>query len=201
MSTAKTKSKKQKRNLSKKTETGVKATKVITQEVEAKAEPEEVEVEVKVTKAVAQEVEVKEDLKEEAPSHTSPGMAKLIHDMANMMASNDKRGLLLLRRKVRYRIFRIRDSLMKGQTPPTEYDDGLRAWIDLQLRSGMTWFRLEKENGREKNVGGFSFNWDVSAKEPLKVIEAIEWDGGIDQDLFEKCGVKKCVPPAFTKQE
>ena len=83
-----------------------------------------------------------------------------------------------LRREIRYRLFRIREG-------KSEYDKGLKKWIELQFREGMTW-------------ANFTFIWDVSAIEPLKLIEAMEWDGRMVFDVGSK--KKICDPPAFTNQ-
>lgn len=83
-----------------------------------------------------------------------------------------------LRREIRYRLFRIREE-------KKEYDFGLKKWIELQFREGMTW-------------ANFTFIWDVSAIEPLKLIEPTEWDGRMVFDVGSK--KKICDPPAFTNQ-
>lgn len=81
------------------------------------------------------------------------------------------------RSKIRYKLFLIR----LGKY--TE-DDDLKEYIESQFSNGMTW----------KN---FTFKWDVSPKDPLKVITQDEWvdeGGGMD----EVTG--KMYPPAFTSQ-
>lgn len=84
----------------------------------------------------------------------------------------------IIRKQIRYRMFRIREN-------KSEYDLGLKKWMELQFTSGMNW-----EN--------FTFTWDVSANDPLKVVEQLEWDGQI---VFDKMAGKKfCDPPAFTHQ-
>ena len=73
--------------------------------------------------------------------------------------------------------------------------------MELQFRDHLKWFKLNGDKDGNKEVdGGFTFEWDVSAQEPLKVVEALEWDGAFDSVLLEKCNVRKCVPPAFTRQ-
>jgi hypothetical protein len=147
-------------------------------------------------------------LKSEIPEHASPEMASLILKMASLMQANKKSELIKMRREIRRRLFRIRDSLANGQIPSPEYDSGLRAWMELQFNNGkLKWFQKsvdtdEKSPTYKKTIisGGFTFEWDISSEEPLKVIEPLEWDGGFDQLLYKKCNIKRCVPPAFTKQ-
>lgn len=86
-----------------------------------------------------------------------------------------------IRRGIRYRLFRIRD----GGDIAKEHDKGLKSWIEFQFKPGMIWDE-------------FTFTWDVSPSEPLKVISPFEWlaeGGGIDPET----GL--CVPSGFTKQE
>lgn len=85
------------------------------------------------------------------------------------------------RRDIRYHIFRIRDGIDLTLYPEFENFVELKTIIETQFVQGMTW-----EN--------FTFDWDVSSKNPLKVITQFEWDGRIDKFL------NKCDPPAFTKQ-
>jgi hypothetical protein len=84
----------------------------------------------------------------------------------------------VVRKQIRYRIFRIREG-------KSEYDLGLKKWFELQFAVGMTW-------------DNFSFTWDVSSKDPLKIIDAIEWDGQVILD--KQTGKRFCDPPAFTNQ-
>ena len=81
------------------------------------------------------------------------------------------------RRKIRHRLFLIR---MDKDT----IDDDLRLHMESQFTSKMGW----------KN---FTFEWDVSPKDPLKVITPEEWtrEGG-GMDLL----TGKMYPPAFTGQ-
>jgi hypothetical protein len=134
------------------------------------------------------------------PEHASPQMANLILEMAKLMQSNNRKGLILMRRKIRNRLFKIRKALLEGQDPLAEDDSGLKKWIELQFNDHMKWYKLIDKNGKKIVDGGFTFEWDISAQEPLKVVESLEWDGSFDQVLLEKCNVRKCVPPAFTKQ-
>ena len=122
------------------------------------------------------------------PEHASEEMAKLIMEVSSAMINKNARALILLRRKIRYRLFRIKDAAIKGETPKKEHDSGLRKWMELQFPPGVTW-------------NEYTFEWDVSAHEPLKLIIPMEWDGAYDSELYEKCGLKKCSPPAFTKQK
>ena len=81
------------------------------------------------------------------------------------------------RRNIRYRLFRIRED-----NDPV--NDDLKSYIESQFEFGMTWKT-------------FTFTWDVSPQDPLKVITEDMWDderGGYDPVT----GVKS--PPGFTHQ-
>lgn len=81
------------------------------------------------------------------------------------------------RSKIRYNLYLIR------QGKYTREDD-LREYIESQFTHGMSW----------KN---FTFKWDVSPKDPLKVITQDQWvseGGGMDPVTG------KMHPPAFTSQ-
>jgi hypothetical protein len=87
-----------------------------------------------------------------------------------------------IRRKIRYRLFRIREG-------KSEYDNGLKAWIEMQFSENMNW-------------GNFTFEWDVSAEDPLRVITPMEWLTTGGQLIFEPgTKTRACDPAAFTKQE
>jgi len=87
-----------------------------------------------------------------------------------------------IRRKIRYRIFRIREG-------KEQYDKGLKAWFELQFTEDMNW-------------GNFTFDWDVSPSDPLKVITPMEWvSSGGDLVTLPGSKVRNCDPPAFTRQE
>lgn len=131
--------------------------------------------------------------------HNTPEMHALILNVTNAQRADDieleqwklkmgdkarlaslplRKNTRIARKQIRYRLFRIREN-------KPEYDLGLKKWIELQFTQGMTW-----EN--------FTFMWDVSATDPLKVVEQMEWDGQI---VFDKAAGKKfCDPPAFTHQ-
>lgn len=102
-------------------------------------------------------------------SHATPEMAALIIELS----SADTSKLRTLRRSIRNRLFGIRDG-------KSEADLGLKKWFELQFRTGMTW-------------NDFTFSWDISCKEPLKLIGPFEWDG----QVFDG----RCDPAAFTHQE
>lgn len=83
------------------------------------------------------------------------------------------------RRKIRYRLFRIRE----GHLGP--FDEGLKNFIEKQFTHGETW-------------QNFTFYWDVSPTNPLKVIRQYDWvseGGSID------IATLILEPPGFTKQE
>ena len=84
------------------------------------------------------------------------------------------------RKHVRYRLFRIRED-------KDMYDNGLRDFIEKQFKPGMFW-------------KDFTFDWDVSPKDPLKLISPYEWneEGGRHVILDSKTRI--CDPSAFTKQ-
>lgn len=121
---------------------------------------------------------------QETPAHITPEMAQLIFEVEKSQAiiaqgKRLKRGNVR-RRDIRYRLFRIRE----GGERLHEFDKGLKAFVELQFRSGMNW----------KN---FTFVWDISATEFLKVISPFEWQssgGKLTKDGY-------CDPVAFTEQE
>lgn len=85
-----------------------------------------------------------------------------------------------IRRKIRYKIFRLREG--KWET-------------DKELAALKSWF--EKQFQAEWNFADFTFLWDISAIDPLKVVTPFEWDG----DVVPGVGGKMCDPSAFTKQK
>ena len=113
------------------------------------------------------------------------------------------------RRKIRYRLFRIRDAVMRGVDPDPEHDKGLRAWMEIQFQPGMSWGRKSKESGGDA-VGGFTFEWDIACNEPLKVIRQFAWDGESEarpvaemvngKPTGRTVTVDVCDPAAFTQQ-
>lgn len=130
------------------------------------------------------------------PAHATPEMIQLIAKIEGMKVesrphANGKTYLVHPhRRHIRNRIFRLRD----GSTSK-EHDGGLRAWIELQFKPGMTW-----EN--------FTFKWDVAPDQPLKVVPIEEWVacGGVLETYTERTENGKyvlqtrCSPTAFTNQ-
>ena len=105
-----------------------------------------------------------------------------------IQSANNKLDLRTIRRRLRYRIFRLREG---NET----FDMGLRKLIESQFEPNMNW-----EN--------FTFEWDIGANDPLKVVSIFEWidSGGSFESLNVPCsdGVtrpqKQCKPTAFTKQ-
>lgn len=129
--------------------------------------------------------------------HASEYMAKLIMRMTSAMQNNNKREITLLRREIRRKLFQIRNKITNNDV----FDDNeksLKKWFELQFHSGMSWFSKGQNN---EIVGGFTWTWDISAQEPLKLIIPLEWDGNFD-DGHDPNGMKMrlCVPPAFTRQ-
>ena len=97
------------------------------------------------------------------------------------------------RRKLRYKIFRIRDLTAAKTLSEDKELHSLAAWYEKQFRSGWGFVN-------------FTFEWDISAVDPLKVISPFEWDGDVtDQTLRIEQGSriqgKFCDPTAFTNQE
>lgn len=90
-----------------------------------------------------------------------------------------------VRRKIRYKIFRLRE----GKWQTDKELAALKSWYEMQFQGGWGW-------------KDFTFKWDVSARDPLKVVTQIEWDGDV---IAEKTGSgslgKFCDPAAFTNQE
>lgn len=87
----------------------------------------------------------------------------------------------LFRRLLRNKIFRIRE----GKWADNKEFEAIKNWFERQFKPGMTW-------------ANFTFEWDVSAIEPLKIITPFEWDGMLVDGLG---GSKLPDPAAFTKQE
>lgn len=124
--------------------------------------------------------ELREPLTDEEADHLIELKAQAIHPSA--------RNRRLMRRQIRYRLFRIREGRM-------DFDKGLKKLIESQLE------------GRD-TMKDFTFTWDVSPKDPLKVINMFEWEseGGTFDTVMELCqdGIPRqkrlCRPPAFTQQ-
>jgi hypothetical protein len=136
--------------------------------------------------------------------HNTPEMHELIFKITNAQKNDDlfyqnwksmvgdkniqppvRSETRVLRKQVRYRLFRIRDAILKKEISE-EFDCGLSKWMELQFAQGMNW-------------ANFTFEWDVSAVDPLMVIEPIQWDGGVVLD--KNTGRRYYDPPAFTHQE
>ena len=157
----------------------------------------------------------------DAPAHASAEMANLIYelspamivvqqykgrDLATMTQEERlalraaKKELRSMRRKIRYRLFRIRDAVAQNRDPSPEYDQGLKAWIELQFQPGMAW--IKRAQNSPDAIGGFTFEWDVAAYEPLRVIKPFQWDGDIERGPGPQVGqtIDRCDPAAFTQQ-
>jgi hypothetical protein len=136
-------------------------------------------------------------------------------DEARRQLEQTSREMRVFRRDIRKRLFKIRQAVLHGQNTDSEYDGGLKAWIDVQLnqQADLTWVKVDKSN--RQVVGGFTFEWDISAKEPLKVIRQFAWDGQIERRLVPEMitgadkvqrhsgrylQVDACDPAAFTRQ-
>lgn len=133
---------------------------------------------------------------QDKPAHITPEMMQLIAKIEGMKVElrphiNGKTYLVHPhRRHIRNRLFRIR----QGLTSP-EFDGGLKAWMELQFKPGMTW-----EN--------FTFKWDISPDQPLKIVSIEEWVacGGVLETYTERSEDGKyvlqtrCSPTAFTNQ-
>lgn len=129
-------------------------------------------------------------------THVTPEMAQLIMTVSSKKvkettAPNGRKYRVHPdRRLLRNRLFRIRS----GDTS-LEADGGLKKWMELQFKPGMAW-------------QNFTFEWDVSPSEPLKVVSIHEWvaEGGLLESILDRndaAGVvmrTQCTPTAFTKQ-
>ena len=96
-----------------------------------------------------------------------------------------------IRRKLRYTLFRVREG--KWKDDPELF--AIKSWYEKQFREN--W-----------NFNVFTFDWDLSAKNPLKIISPFEWDGDLLQQIERfinygntRVDGKYCDPTAFTKQE
>ena len=125
--------------------------------------------------------ELKEPLTEDEAAH----LLQLKASFMQMSAKYQR----AFRRKIRYRLFRIREG-------KEEFDQGLKKLIESQFEPSMRWET-------------FTFDWDVQANDPLKVVSIYEWaeTGGKFEVIQVVCddGVTRpqriCEPTAFTKQE
>jgi hypothetical protein len=86
------------------------------------------------------------------------------------------------RRSLRYKIFRIREGKWENNVELA----ALKSWYEKQLED-------------DWSFNDFTFKWDLSLADPLKVITPYEWDGNVVE--FPGGGGKFCDPAAFTKQE
>jgi len=88
------------------------------------------------------------------------------------------------RRQIRNRIFRLRN----GAWETDKELKALKSWFELQFRPQWTWKK-------------FTFDWDISAVEPLKAISPLEWDGDVLKESLHGNIYDLCDPTAFTRQE
>lgn len=104
-------------------------------------------------------------------AHATPQMALLI---AELNSANDSKKRTM-RRMIRNRLFKIREGINVEK-----HDQGLKSWFELQFNDDYAW-------------DDFTFKWDVSVNEPLKLITPFEWDGNVVDG--------RCDPSAFTHQQ
>lgn len=130
---------------------------------------------------------LEEPLTEQEADH----LLQLKHEVMN--ASN--LGKSALRRKLRYRLFRIRE-YENDPDRRAEFDKGLKKFIEAQFSPPMKW-----EN--------FTFEWDIGVEDPLTIVTPFNWidAGGQFEEMNVMCddGVVRrqriCQPTAFTQQE
>jgi hypothetical protein len=127
-------------------------------------------------------------------THVTPEMAGLIYKVSatpleKRMGPNGKMyEVHPERRHIRNKLFHIQTG--------TEDVPGLQKWMELQFKPGWAW-------------KDFTFEWDVSPREPLKVVSIHEWvaEGGVLEYYTERLenGIPsqrtRCTPTAFTRQE
>lgn len=90
-----------------------------------------------------------------------------------------------IRRQLRYKLFRLREGKWQSDAELA----ALKSWYDSQFQSGWTW-------------KDFTFKWDLSAIDPLKIVTPIEWDGDVVAEKTAGGSLGKfCDPAAFTHQE
>lgn len=90
----------------------------------------------------------------------------------------------LLRRQLRYKIFRLREGKWQNDAELA----AMKQWYELQFQGGWHW-------------RDFTFKWDISAIDPLRVVTPIEWDGDVVAEKTGSSVGKFCDPAAFTNQE
>lgn len=129
-------------------------------------------------------------------THVTKEMAQLIMKVSSMKieeyrtSSNKNYRVHPHRRHIRNRLFKIRDN----RAEPKD-DAGLKRWVELQFKPGMNW-------------SNFTFEWDISPTEPLKVVSIHEWvsEGGVLEQYKERTDKgydimqTRCSPTAFTRQ-
>lgn len=106
-----------------------------------------------------------------------------------VIKATSARQILTLRRDIRRRIHKIRIGRK-------EFDKGLSKLLIAQFSAGMA-------------IENFTFEWDISASDPLMVVSNFQWveQGGAFETINEvgKDGVTRpkqiCYPTAFTRQE
>jgi len=120
--------------------------------------------------------------------------------LKTQLAMSSKVIKLSKRRAIRYKIFRIRDGVnnkdIENKDTTYEYDMMLKKVIEKQFTGFMSWLN-------------FSFDWDVGANDPLKIVTSYTWldSGGkfenrlVPNEQGTNIQCKVCSPTAFTKQE
>lgn len=90
----------------------------------------------------------------------------------------------LLRRQLRYKLFRLREGKWQNDAELA----AIKEWYELQFHGGWHW-------------RDFTFKWDLSAADPLRIVTPIEWDGDVVAEKTGSSVGKFCDPSAFTNQE
>lgn len=139
-------------------------------------------------------------------------LADLVLLVESCKTPRDKRSL---RNELRRRLHRIRRGLVEDYPGMETHqddtnvrrklergmlDDALKDFIMRQFRALPN--TLDRA-GRQERMGwhNFTFEWDISAHEPLRVITKYEWDGRVISPDWDPTDSKTLFdPPAFTNQ-